>query len=50
MFYEAAEFISVIESGRTESSVNTHALAMDVHTILDEARRQMGLSFPADEI
>ena len=50
MYYEAQEFISVIESGRTESTINTHALAMDVHTILDEARRQMGLSFPADEL
>lgn len=50
MYYEAEEFISVIESGRRESAINTHALALDVHTILDEARRQMGLYFPADEL
>lgn len=50
MYYEAAEFISVIESGRKESATNTHALALDVHTILDEARRQIGLSFPADAL
>ncbi|MBP1919663.1 Gfo/Idh/MocA family protein [Youngiibacter multivorans] len=48
MMYEAQEFISLIEEGTFESGINSYSLALDVHNILDEARSQIGLTYPAD--
>ncbi|MHA6480664.1 Gfo/Idh/MocA family protein [Paenibacillus sp. strain BS8-2] len=48
MFYEVEEFISLIEQGKTESLVNSHELSRIVMEIMDEARRQIGLVYPAD--
>jgi len=48
MFYEAQEFIRLIRSGLRESPVNSHAHSLLTLGILDEARRQFGLVFPAD--
>lgn len=48
MFYEAREFIELAQSGRRESSVNTLANSLIVAEIMEEARRQIGLKFPAD--
>ncbi|TJY42282.1 Gfo/Idh/MocA family oxidoreductase [Cohnella pontilimi] len=48
MRYEVEEFIRLIQSGRLESGVNTHARSLAALEIMDEARRQMGLVFPAD--
>jgi predicted dehydrogenase len=50
MVYEAAEFISLIKSGTLESDTNSHANSIVTVEIMDEARRQMGLVFPADRI
>lgn len=48
MFYEVEEFISLIEAGKSESAVNSHELSRIVMEIMDEARAQIGLVYPAD--
>jgi scyllo-inositol 2-dehydrogenase (NADP+) len=50
MVYEAAEFIRLIKSGKLESDTNSHANSKVAIEIMDEARKQMGLVFPADRI
>jgi len=49
MVYEALEFVKTIEEKRSFSKINHRDLAESVHNILDEARRQIGLSFPSDQ-
>jgi scyllo-inositol 2-dehydrogenase (NADP+) len=48
MYYEAKEFIELIERSELESKVNSHANSLAVMEIMDEARKQIGLVFPAD--
>lgn len=48
MVYEAQEFISLVNNGALESSVNTHRSSLTAAEIMDEARKQIGLVFPAD--
>ncbi|MCC3357696.1 Gfo/Idh/MocA family protein [Bacillus sp. REN16] len=48
MYYEAKEFIKHIKNGDLESDINTYENSLAVMEILDEARSQMGLVFPAD--
>ncbi|MGE5581230.1 MAG: Gfo/Idh/MocA family protein [Bacillota bacterium] len=48
MYYEAREFIDLIQKGRLESTINNHQLSLEVMKVMDEARRQIGLRFPAD--
>lgn len=49
MAYEIREFIEVIVTGQSESRTNTHANSLLTLEIADEARRQLGLVFPADD-
>jgi len=49
MVYEAQEFAKTIREKRSFSLINHRHLAKSVHKIMDEARRQVGLSFPSDE-
>ena len=48
MYYEAKEFINLIKTGKSQSDVNSHDLSLSVMKVLDEARRKMGVVFPAD--
>lgn len=48
MYYEAKEFIELIERGELESRVNSHENSLAVMEIMVEARRQIGLVYPAD--
>jgi scyllo-inositol 2-dehydrogenase (NADP+) len=48
MFYEAEEFISVIQQGKLESTNNSLENSRITMKILDEARSQMGVRFPSD--
>ncbi|TRY42586.1 Gfo/Idh/MocA family oxidoreductase [Geobacillus sp. LEMMJ02] len=49
MYYEAQEFIRLIENGERESAVNSHRHSLWTMEIMDEARKQTGIVFPADE-
>lgn len=48
MYYELREFISLVKEGRQQSNVNSWENSMIAMEIIDEARRQIGLVFPAD--
>ncbi|MCM3125099.1 MULTISPECIES: Gfo/Idh/MocA family oxidoreductase [unclassified Mesobacillus] len=49
MFYEAEEFITLIQQGKLESVNNSLENSRITMKILDEARLQMGVSFPSDK-
>ena len=49
MCYEIEEFINIIQSGRKESDINSLEFSQNVMEIMDEARRQIGLVYPADK-
>lgn len=49
MVYEAAEFIRLIREGKKESDINTYACSLACARWMEEARKQIGLRFPADE-
>lgn len=48
MVYEVKEFLSLIRQGRNESDINSHANSLATMDIIDEARKQIGLVYPAD--
>lgn len=48
--YEVAEFLDLIESGRIESTINSHDNSLIAMEIMDEVRRQAGVVYPADRI
>lgn len=48
MSYEVQAFLDLVRSGQSESPLNSHANSLAVMNVLDEARRQQGLVFPAD--
>ncbi len=48
MAYEALEFVKTIEEKQSFSRINHKELAESVHKIMDEARKQIGLTYPAD--
>ncbi|MCJ7840778.1 Gfo/Idh/MocA family oxidoreductase [Lederbergia sp. NSJ-179] len=50
MYYEVEEFIRVIQKGDLESTVNSHQNSMLTARIMEEARKQIGLIYPADKI
>ncbi|NMH72466.1 Gfo/Idh/MocA family oxidoreductase [Bacillus sp. RO2] len=49
MFYEAEEFIRLIKSGEEESSNNSHSTSLQTMELIEEARAQIGLVYPADK-
>ncbi|MGN7328689.1 Gfo/Idh/MocA family protein [Bacillus pumilus] len=48
MYYEICHFIECIQQGMSQSPVNTFALSVQTMSVMDEARKQMGVRFPAD--
>jgi predicted dehydrogenase len=48
MSYEIQEFIDLLHRGERESAINSHIHSIWAMEIMDEARRQIGLVFPAD--
>lgn len=49
MYHELSHFIDLVEAGAPESPRNSAERSLAVMEILDEARRQIGLRFPADD-
>jgi predicted dehydrogenase len=48
MRYEVEEFVRLAGAGAHESEVNSWDRSLSVMRVLDEARRQVGVQFPAD--
>jgi len=48
MCYETKEFIELIKSGKTESKINSFSQSLKVIDIIEKARKQTGIKFPAD--
>lgn len=46
--YEITEFIDMVVEGRRQSEINSHENSLITMEIVDEIRRQLGVSFPAD--
>jgi predicted dehydrogenase len=49
MYYEVAEFIQLIQSGVKESAMNSYSHSRLTMKLMDEARKQIGLVYPADQ-
>lgn len=49
MQYEVDEFVRCVENGLLQSPVLTHQLSVLGMQVLDEIRRQLGVTYPADE-
>ena len=49
MRHEVVHFIATANANQLESSVNTHQLSVDVMHVLDQARNQLGVIYPADQ-
>jgi len=50
MYYEVKEFADLIRSGKRESELNSFANSLAAMEVMDAARRQMGLVYPADRL
>jgi predicted dehydrogenase len=48
MYYEVKEFIDLIKNNKLESELNSHEQSMKVLEIIEEARKQSGIIYPAD--
>lgn len=48
MYYEIQEFIGLLARGQRDGSTNSHANSLAVAEVMEEARRQIGLQYPAD--
>ena len=49
MCYEIEEFVKLIKAGEVESKINTFENSLEVIKLMDEARKQIGVKYPADE-
>jgi predicted dehydrogenase len=49
MYYEVKEFIDIIKACKTESDINSFSISKNVMEVLESARRQMGVVYPADK-
>lgn len=49
MCYEVEEFINLIKENKRESDINSHKNSLVVMKLMDEARKQIGIRYPADK-
>lgn len=50
MCYEVEEFANLIKSGKKESKINSLKVSREVIEVIEEARKQIGVVYPADKI
>ncbi len=48
MTYEIREFTGLMRRGETESRINSFSASLETLRVMDEARRQTGVAYPAD--
>ncbi|QAY66794.1 Gfo/Idh/MocA family protein [Paenibacillus protaetiae] len=48
MLHELSHFVELVQSGKTESPVNSFTHSMATLAVMDAARKQIGLVYPAD--
>ncbi|WP_332693984.1 Gfo/Idh/MocA family protein [Halalkalibacter lacteus] len=48
MYYEVKEFITLLTNNQFESSINSYERSLITANILEEARKEMGIVYPAD--
>lgn len=49
MYYELDEFIKLVQNGKTESRINSLERTVMALQVMDNIRKQIGLSYPADQ-
>ncbi|MBO9131452.1 Gfo/Idh/MocA family oxidoreductase [Bacillus sp. 165] len=49
MYYEAKEFVELIKNGKVESAINSYNYSLITAKIMEEARKQIGVVYPADQ-
>ena len=49
-YYEVKEFIDLVIAGKQESAINTWDCSLATMEVMDEIRRQLGVTYPADEV
>lgn len=49
MCYEVEEFVNLIKSGEKESKINSLKVSREVIEVIEEARKQIGVVYPADK-
>lgn len=49
MYYEAKEFIELVTQSRHQSEINSHQNSLITATVIEAARKQIGLVYPADK-
>ena len=47
-YYEIKEFIDLVTEGKRESEINTLDISLATIEVIDEIRRQLGVTYPAD--
>lgn len=49
MYYEVREFINCLKAGKFESKINSYSVTLQTAAIMEKARKQIGIVYPADE-
>ena len=47
-YYEIKEFIDIVQAGKQQSTINSWDNSLTTMEIMDEIRRQLGVTYPAD--
>ena len=50
IYYEIEEFMKLLAEGKLESSINTYERSISIMETLDEARKQIGLTYVKDKV